>query len=130
MTDGIKIVVLNTANVDNRLYQIRLLKDSWDGKHAKAFSPKLIDKTKKLIGDLIEEPEIFPTADGTIQLEYSGQNGTYLEINIGLGEMCEVYIVDNVGNEKTFLIKTETDALNCIISKIQNKRYTNGDRQA
>ena len=84
----------------DKLDQISSLKDGWNGKDAKIFSSVLIEKVKSLVAISPEKPEIFPTADGNIQLEFSRSAGSYLEISIGLTSTCEIYETDKSGKEK------------------------------
>ncbi len=84
----------------DKLDQISSLKHGWNGKNAKIFSSVLIEKVKSLVAISPEEPEIFPTADGNIQLEFSRSDGSYLEISIGLSSTCEIYETDKSGKEK------------------------------
>lgn len=56
-------------------------KRNWNGYDAEPFSDKLIYFVKNLISELDIIPEIFPVADGSIQLEYD-QDGKYLEFQI------------------------------------------------
>lgn len=54
---------------------------NWNGYDAEPISDKLIYFVKNLIFELDIIPEIFPVADGSIQLEYD-QDGKYLEFQI------------------------------------------------
>ena len=61
----------------DKLDQISSLKHGWNGKDAKIFSSVLIEKVKSLVAISPEEPEIFPTADGNIQI---GERKDYFSI--------------------------------------------------
>lgn len=66
----------------NTLESIRNLKDGWfNGQtgERKAFSDELVDKVKKIISNLKNQPEVFPTGRDSIQIEFENENGDYLE---------------------------------------------------
>ena len=67
-------------NLD-KLNTIADFKDDWNGYRAIHFSSELINKAKNIILNLDEQPDLFPTAQPSIQLEYE-RNDNYLEINI------------------------------------------------
>jgi len=61
------------------------LKDDWDGNDAPGFCDKaaLIKFCKEVIINLgYQQPNIYPTSRGSIQLEYEKDNGEYLEFEI------------------------------------------------
>ena len=68
-------------NLD-RLNKIADFKDNWNGYGAIHFSSELIDKAKNILLNLHEQPDLFPTAQPSIQLEYERNDESYLEINI------------------------------------------------
>lgn len=85
-------------NLD-KLNVIRSLKDNWNGNGAPAFSRTLTDKAEQLINELDIQPEIFPTALNTIQLEYDNSRRDHMEIEIGEGDNAEIFIVNFNGSE-------------------------------
>ena len=74
-----------------KLEAIRSLGDNWNGNGAAAFNPALVDKVENMINELIIQPEIFPTALNTIQLEYDNSRKDHMEIEICEDDMAEVY---------------------------------------
>lgn len=48
-----------------------------------------------MINNLDVQPEIFPTTYGSIQIEYHKNDNTFLEIEIGVGSLFQVYKVIN-----------------------------------
>lgn len=58
-----------------KLDRISALNDNWDGYGAESLPEYLIISASELIRKLRIQPEIFPTADGTIQIEYEKDNG-------------------------------------------------------
>ena len=65
-----------------RLEEIKSLKHNWNGYGAKPFSTSMISQIEKIIRNLSKQPEIYPTAQSSIQLEYNNENGDYLEFEI------------------------------------------------
>lgn len=64
------------------LDEISNLNYNWNNNKAEAFSSKLINKVKNIIKQLSIQPDIFPTACESIQLEYVNERGDYLEYEI------------------------------------------------
>lgn len=58
------------------------LKENWDSEGGLPFSKSLINKVRTTIYNLGEQPKVFPTGRGSIQLEYRKPNGRYLEFEI------------------------------------------------
>lgn len=100
----------------NRLEQILNLPDNWDGDNAKAFSSELIKKVGNILLKLKTQPEIFPTARNTIQLEYEKDDGSYLEFEIAEDENAKVFMIDSEGNEKQSSVKANPEEINNIVS--------------
>ena len=82
-----------------RLDVIDSLKDNWNGNGAGAFSHELVDKVRILVENLQIQPEIFPTALNTIQLEYENSRRDHLEIEIGETDEADVFIASYTGEE-------------------------------
>lgn len=77
--------------------------DNWNEHSAKSFNKSHIKLCNTLLNMLPYQPEIFPTANGSIQLEYDGQNESYLEFEV-FPEYVASYLVDKSGNESCSLI--------------------------
>lgn len=65
-----------------KLKEISDLKDNWNDNNAKKFSPELISIVKNILENIVEQPEIFPTANNSIQMEYELIDNSYLEFEI------------------------------------------------
>ena len=98
-----------------KLDEIRSLKRNWNGNHAKSISGKIVKKTKSLIINLDKQPQIFPTASDSIQIEYDGENDSYLELQITKGKELSYYKVDKSGKEITGTIPCSSFALNALV---------------
>lgn len=95
-----------------KLKMIAGLKKNWNGNGASPFQPKLIAKVTGLLRDLQIQPEIFPTAIQTIQLEYDNSRHDHMEIEIGTDTIAEVFIVTYQGNEILEQISSDASVLN------------------
>ena len=93
-----------------KLKRIRSMKDNWNGNGASAFPKALINRVENLINGLDIQPELFPTAMCTIQLEYDNSRRDHMEIEIGENDQAEVFIVNFNGKEtlETIYISPET----------------------
>lgn len=64
------------------LAELALLTDDWDQCGAMAISPSIVNCILLLLPELDRQPDLFPTPDGTIQLEYAIAPNKHLNIEI------------------------------------------------
>lgn len=95
-----------------KLEQISLLTDNWNENGAKAFDKQLVAKVKDLIGALGVQPEIFPLSYGSIQMEYTKEDGSYLEFEINLNDTWDVFELNENGEESAFSVAADAEAIN------------------
>ena len=92
-----------TGNVkaDNlkKLDIIEKLKPGWNGNQAPSIPSETIRKVRELINALPIQPELFPTALKTIQLEYDNSRHDHMEIEVGESDTSEIFIVTYFGDE-------------------------------
>ena len=81
-----------------RLDDIFNLKDNWNGNGASHFDADIIIKCKKIVKLLPIEPEIYPTANASIQLEYEKNDGAYLEFEI-FDNVVVMFKIESDGTE-------------------------------
>jgi hypothetical protein len=99
-----------TENVE-KLKRISELKDNWNENGAKAFPKSQIEKVSNILTYLDNQPEIFPTACDSIQLEFdNGKN--HLEIEIFNNDNAETYCVDEDGKETFGTVPAEGTKIN------------------
>ena len=84
---GIKTNICIKRNDDlvrnlNILSDIELLEDGWDGYGGSAISSGVIEKSKKILKELVLQPVIFPTGRNSIQIQYETEDNSYLEFEI------------------------------------------------
>ncbi len=58
------------------------LEEDWNGYGAPAFSDHVIENAQNVLLNMSALPEIFPTGRGSIQMEYTLADGTYIEFEI------------------------------------------------
>lgn len=103
-----------------KLEQISLLADNWDGNGAKAFDKQLVAKVKDLIGALGVQPEIFPLSYGSIQMEYTKEDGSYLEFEINLNDTWDVFKVNENGEESAFSVAANAEEINKVVKSFMD----------
>ena len=99
--------VIDDDKQDNlkKLVQISELEDNWNGNGASGFSKELVSHVRSIITMLKIQPEVFPTAYNTLQLEYDKPNGDHMEIDIQSEKVAEVFEINSQGEEKLFSIE-------------------------
>lgn len=81
-----------------KLNKIASLEDGWDLYKATSFSNSLIEFCRNLLFKLNRQPNIFPTANGSIQFEFEN-NDDYLEIEVIDDLSCIEYYMKKGGKE-------------------------------
>lgn len=100
-----------------KLDEIKSLKKNWNGNKAKPISKRIINKTKFLIINLEKQPQIFPTANDSIQIEYDGQNNSYLELQISKKDNISYFKIEKSGKETSGAIPVSSFALNALVKE-------------
>ena len=97
-----------------KLTQIALLKNNRDGYGASPLPSNTIYNAQRLIRSLHIQPEIFLTANGSIQMEYENDNGDYLELQFTGRGLCEAFSCIG-GNEEYFSLPDNASSLNVLV---------------
>jgi hypothetical protein len=115
---GIEKVTISEEKLENlkKIETIAALNDNWNANGAKAFSPSLIKKVRSIITLLDIQPEVFPTACESLQLEYDKQDGSHMEIELVEGDEAEVFLSDNEGHESLKNIQANFGAINEVVN--------------
>lgn len=97
-----------------RLEEIGELEDNWNGNGASAFSKDFLEKIKKIISKLCVQPEIFPTAVPSIQLEFEkkcpvSELRAYIEFEIMVDGRVKMFLENMNGKHKTEWLKGEEE---------------------
>lgn len=116
--DGINQMVMNDDKLAtyNKLMDIASLEDNWNQNGAYAFSKDFIDETWELLVQLPIQPEVFPTAGGTLQIEYDKENGEHLEIEFGELTVGEAYLV-GLETEEEFDVDINVASLSKVVEE-------------
>ena len=99
-----------------KLDVIANLKDGWNGNDAPAIPGTVISRVRSLINELYIQPEIFPTALSSIQLEFNNSRRDHMEIEIGESKEAEVFIVMYNGEELFETIEADPESVNRKVS--------------
>lgn len=100
-----------------KLKGISDLKDNWNDNNAKKFSPELISIVKNILENIVEQPEIFPTANNSIQMEYELIDNSYLEFEIFEDKIiCLEVPQRNYSKYKEQIIPNDIKIINNIIN--------------
>lgn len=84
------------VNALQKLKTIAELKDNWNNNGAKSFDRSLISQCYIIVSMLVNyPPEIFPVADNSIQMEYDGNAGSYLQFRIYENKIREFRVFSN-----------------------------------
>lgn len=106
-----------------KLSEIALLKENWNGYGAKPISHFVLKRAESIIREIIEQPDLFPTADDSIQIEYEKSNGAYLEIQITNKESYEVFLMEEENSDgQTFFIDATIKEINEQVKKFYAAR--------
>lgn len=92
-----------------RLNDIARLGSDWNGYGAGSFSAELIAEVRYIISNLKEQPEIFPTGRGSIQLEYHLPDESYLEFEIFEGHIIVMQVDQTDYDNAKFWEMSSTD---------------------
>lgn len=111
-------ILVNNDKLANikKINMIAELEDNWNGNGASSFSDRLLKKVKSIVIMLDNQPEIFPTANNSIQLEYDKPDGSHMEIEIFEDGDSEVFEVDVHGNESLLNIDTNVESINKVVN--------------
>lgn len=97
-----------------RLSEIQSLKENWNNNGASAFSETLVNSVRKIMLSVDKQPEIFPTACDSIQLEWDKDNGDYLEMEVA-DDSIAVFFIDSSGKERHWNIGGDMKEINDIL---------------
>ena len=72
---------ISPAN-QKKISEIRDLPDNWNENGALGFSDEILNMLCQILEKLSVQPQIFPTARDSIQLEFENNYGDYLEVEL------------------------------------------------
>ncbi len=86
---------------------IEALQSNWNGYGADSFSVDLISKVREFVVSAVIQPDIFPTARDSIQIEYEKDNGDYLEFEFFENGEIKKFFYGSQGETDTQYISFE-----------------------
>lgn len=112
-------IFIKNKNIEclKKLDVIATLKYNWDGNGANPFPSEFIAKVREIVLMLEKQPELFPTACETIQLEYDKPDGAHLEIEIFDDNNAELYILEADGTEVNKMISVNAFEFNKAVNE-------------
>ena len=102
---------IKSDNLD-RLAVFSEFKYGWNGNDAEPFSAELICKVQNILNKINIQPEIFPSAAGTIDFEFTNSRKDFMSIDIGTADTAEVFIVLYNGQELSEYINCDYTTIN------------------
>lgn len=103
-----------------KLKIIQGFKNNWNGNGAPSFPESLITKVSSIVDRLVIQPELFPTALQTIQLEFDNSAKDHMEIEIGTGDVAEIYVIGENGDEINESIEIDLNDLSGLNERIMS----------
>jgi len=95
-----------------KLKEIGELEDNWNGNGATSFSPELLTKVQYILSHIAAEPEVFPTACNSIQLEFERTDGSHMEIEISESGNADIFSVSAEKEETNESIPCDINEIN------------------
>ena len=109
ITNGVSRVEFFPSEATMKCFwEVAGLEDNWNENGAKKFSNNLLKKVYTLLCSLAIQPLLYPTACGSIQLEYEKENGEYLEFEV-FEENTHVFLIDKDRREKEWLLDSANE---------------------
>ena len=84
-----------------RLEEIGNLPDGWNDSGARSFPAEFLTYVRCILSGLEVDPDIFPTARDSIQLEYDNTSGDYLEFEIFADRKIKKFYCSRNGETST-----------------------------
>ena len=94
-----------------KLQSFSSLCNNWNGYNASPIKSNAIEKALQIVNALSIQPQVFPVADGSVQLEFDNPNGSYLEIVIGNDDEVEYFEQKPDGSETEGSFKYDLDRI-------------------
>lgn len=94
-----------------RLEEIAMLKDGWDGCGAKRIGDSVIKRTQSVLSRIQIQPFIAPTGRNSIQLEVAKGDSDYIEMEIFDNLIISYQIMDGKEEEHSFSLEEAVKAI-------------------
>ena len=107
-------------NLD-KLYDIRQLKEDWNGYGSKAISEAVINMPEIIVKNISNQPTIYPTGRASIQMQYELNDRSYLEFEIFEEKIVCMKVPQRIYAKASFEIMKGVDME--LINKIVKEFY-------
>ena len=107
-------------NLD-KLYDIRQLKEDWNGYGSKAISEAVINMSEIIVKNICNQPTIYPTGRASIQMQYELNDRSYLEFEIFEEKIVCMKVPQRIYAKASFEIMKGVDME--LINKIVKEFY-------
>lgn len=108
------------ANLD-RLDNIALLKDDWDGYDGKKINETSITVSRNIIRNILKQPVLYPTGRDSIQLQFELKDKSYLEFEVFQNRITCLQVPKRIYANAVFQTLEITDIQ--VISRIVEEFY-------
>lgn len=103
-----------------RLSEIEKLPDDWNNNGAESIPANIIKRVRKLLMSMEFQPEIFPTACDSIQLEWENSKNEYLEMEV-MEKSVNVFRIDSEGNEVQRTVDHDEENIKHIVREFYDR---------
>ena len=80
---GVSCMEMNARSSNlKKLFEMSKLEEDWNGYSAKKISNRIIELAKSILDIVEQQPEIYPTGRGTINMQYELKDKSYLEFEL------------------------------------------------
>lgn len=90
-TAGMIVDLLQVENV-NKINRMKGFEKNWNGNGADKFSAESINLFLEVINSLCKQPQIAPTGNGSLLLQYEMENKSILAFDVAVGRVEKVFV--------------------------------------
>lgn len=107
-----KYIDRRISDSSRKIDEISQLEDNWNGYGAEKFSVDFIERVRGIVTQLYFQPEIYPTAEKSIQFEYENSKGDYLEFELFDTGVINIYQISDKGENSEELDMNDVKGIN------------------
>lgn len=107
----------------DKLNKIKALQENWDGYGAPTIDATAIENSEELISAFCIQPCVYPTARGSVQMEYEKENSDYLEIEI-FDDRVEIYTEYADGRSEENAMPVDVDAITKVVESFYGEHLS------
>lgn len=107
-----KYIDRRISDSSRKIDEISQLEDNWNGYGAEKFSVDFIERVRGIVTQLYFQPDIYPTAENSIQFEYENSKGDYLEFELFDVGVINIYQRSDKGENSEELDMNDVKGIN------------------